>query len=464
MDIKAQPGKQEMFLECKADIVIYGGAAGGGKSFSLLLEPLHHVLRVKDFGAVIFRRTYPQVTGEGGLWDNSMKIYPHLNAIPKSSSYEWYFAETNNTIKFAHLEYEKNVLDWQGSQIPLLEFDELCHFTANQFWYLLSRNRSTCGVKPYVRATCNPDADSWVRKLIDWWIGSDGYPIESRCGKIRYFVKYNENLIWADTYKECYDKTLNEYGLEPEDILPKSFTFISANLNDNQILVKSDPNYKSNLLAQSQIERERLLKGNWDIKASAGNVFKKEWFEIVDEVPDGGTTKRYWDRAATLQKDSNDPDFTSGVKGVKIENTIFVTDVCHFRDTPLQRDEKMSNIALQDGLECKQIQELDPGQAGKTEREYLSKFFKEKKINFKFTEVPKANKETRANLASAKAEQGLIKLKRAYWNDEFLNELANFPEGNHDDMVDGLSGLVNEFKVNSTASFNMNALQSLLNK
>ncbi len=66
------------------------------------------------------------------------------------------------------MEHEKNCYDWQGTEIAYLGFDELTHFTEKQFYYLLSRNRSVSGVKPYVRATCNPDADSWVAKLIDW--------------------------------------------------------------------------------------------------------------------------------------------------------------------------------------------------------------------------------------------------------------------------------------------------------
>ena len=57
----------------------------------------------------------------------------------------------------AHLEYEKDMFDWQGAQVALLIFDELTHFTEEQFWYLQSRNRSMCGIRPYTLGTCNPD-------------------------------------------------------------------------------------------------------------------------------------------------------------------------------------------------------------------------------------------------------------------------------------------------------------------
>ena len=73
-------------------------------------------------------------------------------------------------IRFSHLQFETTVYDWQGAQITLICFDELTHFSAHQFFYMTSRNRSICGVRPYIRATCNPDADSWVADFLAWWI------------------------------------------------------------------------------------------------------------------------------------------------------------------------------------------------------------------------------------------------------------------------------------------------------
>lgn len=72
---------------------------------------------------------------------------------------------------------------------------------------MMSRNRSTCGVRPYIRATCNPDADSWVAELIAWWIDQDtGYPIPERSGRIRYFIRYDDKMIWGDTRQELVSK------------------------------------------------------------------------------------------------------------------------------------------------------------------------------------------------------------------------------------------------------------------
>lgn len=197
-------------------------------------------------------------------------------------------------IKFAHLEHERTIYDWQGSQIAAILFDELCHFSSNQFFYMLSRLRSTSGVPGYVRATCNPDADSWVRGFIDWWIDDEGYPIPERSGKLRWYIRRDEDLFWADTRQELLDR----YGA---DELPKSVTFIPSKLQDNAILMEKDPSYLANLKSLSRVERMRLLGGNWNVKESAGSFFQKEWFPIIDFIPGGWIAAvRFWDRACLI--------------------------------------------------------------------------------------------------------------------------------------------------------------------
>ena len=219
--IAPQPGPQTEFLSTEADIAIYGGAAGGGKTYALLLEPLRHIHN-PDFRGVTFRRTYKQVEAPGGLWDESTKLYTLLGAKSKRRELEWVF-ESGAQLKFAHLQHEDNVYDWQGSQIPFIAFDELTHFSRSQFFYLLSRNRSTCGIRPYIRATCNPDAASWVAEFIAWWIDEDtGYPIPERAGKIRWFLRRGDALIWSSDRQELVDR----YGTAP-----KSVTFIPAKLD-----------------------------------------------------------------------------------------------------------------------------------------------------------------------------------------------------------------------------------------
>ena len=270
--IAPHKGPQERFLKSSADIAIYGGAAGGGKSYALLLEPLRHA-NVPGFNSVTFRRTSPEITNAGGLWDGSMEIYPLVGGKPNVSSLSYKFANYVR-LGFGHVEYEADLTRWHGSQICMLGFDELTTFTEHQFFYLMSRNRSACGVKPYVRATCNPDAGSWVAKLIAWWIDqASGYPIQERSGVKRWLVRDGDELVWADTPGELKEK----FPL----LIPKSLTFIPAKLEDNPTLMKNDPSYMANLMALPRIERERLLGGNWRI--SEDSIISESWLRYFGE-------------------------------------------------------------------------------------------------------------------------------------------------------------------------------------
>jgi predicted phage terminase large subunit-like protein len=432
-----QPGPQTEFASTQADIAIYGGAAGSGKSFSLLLEPLRHYYNSK-FGAVIFRRNTTQVRNEGGLWDESMQIYPLFKSEPTESKLEWTFP-SGSRLKFAHLEFDKTVLDWQGSQIPLIGYDELTHFSEYQFFYMLSRNRSSSGVPGYIRATTNPDPDSWVRKFIDWWIGEDGYPIKERSGKLRWFLRRDDQIVWANSQEELY----RQFGRGPE-IQPKSVTFISANIHDNKVLMSKDPTYMANLLALSRVERLRLLGGNWNVRAAAGMLFKRHWFPVIDAVPAGWIQSiRFWDRAATKPSETNkDPDWTRGLKMYKYpDNRFVVVDLRSLQDTPGKVEDLIKNTASHDTHAVKIMSQQDPGSAGKAEAEYFCRMLSGYDVHVMTTSKDKV---TRAKPASAQVEAGNISVLRAPWNEEFFSELENFPDGSHDDIVDVLSGAFNE--------------------
>lgn len=266
--IRPQPGFQTAFLSSSADIVIGGGAAGVGKSFSLLLDPLRDVHR-SGFTGVALRRTTPQIKNPGGLWDESSKLYSLVRPmpIPQIQGLTWTF-HSGAKLKFNHLEHEKNIYDHQGAQYAWIGFDELTHFSSKMFWYLISRNRSTCGIKPRVRCTTNPKYDSFVRELIGWWIDEDGWPIPERCGNLRYFVRDNDTEVWGDSVDEVLSLiphiTQNlEGGIDPRTLV-KSLTFIPGSIYENKILLSADPGYLANLQAQDEQERIRLLEGNWN--------------------------------------------------------------------------------------------------------------------------------------------------------------------------------------------------------
>jgi hypothetical protein len=112
---------------------------------------------------------------------------------------------------------------------------------------MLSRLRSMAIGRPYVRATCNPDPDSWVAEFISWWIAEDGYVDLERAGKIRWFVRVDDIFYWADSSDELKEQFPNS--------TPLSVTFIPATVFDNVTLLEKNPGYIGILEALDPIEQ-----------------------------------------------------------------------------------------------------------------------------------------------------------------------------------------------------------------
>jgi len=430
--IRPQEGPQTEYLSTPADIAIYGGAAGGGKTFGILLEPLRHVKTVKGFGAVIFRRTTPEITAQGGLWDEAEKLYEPQGGTARIGSLSWTFGPHENRITFAHMEKESDRFKWQGAQIALIGFDELTHFTAKQFFYMLSRARTTCGIRPYVRATTNPDAESWVAALIAWWIDPDtGLPIPERSGVLRWFVRDGDALIWGDSREDLAARYPGKPAL--------SLTFIPAKLEDNKILEAADPEYRAKLEALPLVDKERLLNGNWKIKPSAGTVFRREWFKVVDQAPGSFNRVRWWDMAATApEKKNKDPDWMVGLLMVETGGRYYIVDIYRERRNPGEADEDRKATAAADGYGTRIREEQEGGSSGKNVIHHTAK---DLFPGYDYLGVPSTgSKLVRAKPAASAAYNGLISIVRAPWNEAFLTEVHAFPDGKHDDQVDALAG------------------------
>jgi len=381
------------------------------------------------------------ITQAGGLWDASCKIYPQMQAVPNKSEHSWQFP-SGAKVKFAHLQYDLTVHDWQSSEICLIEFDELTTFEEGQFWYMLSRNRSTCGVKPYVRAGCNPDADSWVAGLLAWWIDQhSGQPIPQRAGACRWFVRVNDRLEWADSPEELQERY--------PDIPPKSLSFVPARLTDNAALMAADPGYLANLLALPYVEKERLLGGNWLIRPATGLVFNRAWFEIVGLAPIEAQRVRAWDKAGSSGKG----DWTVGVRLARTEAGLFyVEDVVRGQWSALERNRVIQQTAQLDGESVEIWLEQEPGSGGLESAEISVRQLAGYIVH---AERATGDKLTRARQFSAQCEAHNVKLVWAPWNECFLRELHGFDgkAGGLDDQVDASAMAFNKLAQVETIDF-----------
>ena len=272
--LEAQPGPQTAFLASDADITIYGGAAFGGKTYGLLLDHARWST-LPEFKGVIFRRTGPNITQEGGLWDESQKIYPILGGRSQSGKLRWRFP-MGATIGFKSCQYEADVLNFKGMQADVISFDQLEEFTERQFFYLISRARGSTGIDSYITGTANPQP-GWLANFLAWWIDPDsGYPIPERDGEARYFVRVDDQIYWhSDPMR------LKREFPELPRLRPRSVRFIQAMAEDNPIGLERNPGYLGALESMRRVDYERLRRGNWKIRDDDGAEWPAEYFEDI---------------------------------------------------------------------------------------------------------------------------------------------------------------------------------------
>jgi hypothetical protein len=223
-------GPQTDFLAAPEKDVLYGGAAGGGKSFAMLIDPLRYCHK-KAHRALILRRTMPELRE---LIDKSREIYPKAFHGAKFKEVEkvWYFP-SGAKVEFGFLEKESDVYRYQGQAYSWIGFDEITHLPTEFGWnYLASRLRTTDPeIETYLRCTANPGGSgaNWVKK--------------------RYVEAADENTTFIGTD-----------GL--------SRKFIPAKLSDNPFLAE-DGKYETMLKSLPATQRKQLLEGNWDVAEGA---------------------------------------------------------------------------------------------------------------------------------------------------------------------------------------------------
>lgn len=243
-------GPQRDFLSASEEEVLYGGAAGGGKSYGLLANALEFIHR-PACRVLILRKTIDEL--EELIW-KSKDLY--LKAFPKAeykkSDRIWEFP-SGGTITFDYLDKDEDVTRYQGQSFTLICFDELTHWHNSYAWdYLRSRLRTTDPeIKVYMRATTNPGGrgSDWVKKMF----------VEPEQPGVAFWARDQET-----------GKILRYPANHPLKANRPLFRrrFIPARLQDNPYLWK-DGEYEKQLLALPEIERKRLLEGDWDVSDGA---------------------------------------------------------------------------------------------------------------------------------------------------------------------------------------------------
>ncbi len=243
MELSISP-TQRAFIEAGESEVLFGGAAGGGKSFGQLVDAFLFALKYPRSKQLILRRTFPEL--DKSIIRTALALYPRALFSYKASKHEGSF-KNGSVIDFGYCDSENDVYKYQSAEYDVIRFDELTHFTEQMYLYLISRVRGTNGYPKQIKSSTNPGGigHSWVKsRFID--IGEANTPHEGRI-------------------------------------------FIPSKVEDNVFLMSEDPGYVERLKRLSDKDKQALLFGNWDI--FDGQYFT-EWQREIHvltpfEIPDG---------------------------------------------------------------------------------------------------------------------------------------------------------------------------------
>ncbi len=356
--------------------------------------------------SLILRRSYRDLDKPGGLMFRSREWFTGTKAHWDGINYRWIFP-SGATINFGYIEHAGDELKFQSSEYQAVLYDELTHFSEQQYLYLFSRLRrlQDSPVPLRMRSGTNPGGPGheWVRKR---WNLPGGPPPGS--GRV----------------------------------------FVRSTLRDNPFLRQDE--YIEGLNQLGDVTRAQLLEGDWSATSTggffqAGNFRLCEWGE-VPPATEFAAIVRYWDFAATEPTDLNpDPDYTVGLKiGITLTGSSdpllpdwYVFDVERFRGNPGTVEARIKATAERDGKNVVQWLEQERGSAGKhLFRHYSVNVLPDRTVRPLYAT---GTKEARASIAAARANEGRIFLVDGPWREDFIAECATFPLGGHDDQVDGLS-------------------------
>lgn len=413
--ITPTPKQSAFMLMNNTKEILYGGAAGGGKSVGQLASALQFV-DIPGYSAILFRRTFADLSLPSALIDLSKQwLMPFVNSgeVRWSEKEKTYKFPSGATLSFGYLENDNDCFRYQGSEFQYIGMDECTHISPANYRYLFSRLRKpkTLNVPLRFRATCNPGG-----------MYSDFY-------YNRFFVEGEEN----------------------------GRIFISAGLIDNPHLDADE--YRQALAELDPVTRAQLEDGNWNVRES-GDMFDRHWFPIVpaDSLPLNAPCVRFWDLAATDPKKrkkktrgKDDPDFSVGFKLRSHQGMYIVDDIIRVQKKPNEIENLIRATAEFDGHSCAIEMEKEPGSSGEMVIDHYSRNVLP---DFNFKGISSTgSKVERARNASSAAQAGRVLISNQCRNiTAFFDELDTFPYGGHDDTIDGFSGAFSHFRKAVTMS------------
>lgn len=271
--------RQKEFMSRSEDEALYGGAAGGGKSDALVIEATRQV-HIPHYKGLILRKTYPQLTE---LIEKSLRYYSVAfpDARYNAGDHTWRF-KSGAKIVFGSMQHSKDKLNYQGKAYDFIAFDELTHFTYDEYIYLLSRNRPNgAGTRCYMRATANPGGigHGWVKER---------------------FITASEPM------KTIWEKVTVQLPNGETQTKHRSRIFVPSSVFDNKALLENDPDYLTRLASLPEAERKALLYGDWD--SYSGQFFTewrndpmhyidRRWTHVIEpfDIPEGWKIYRSFD-------------------------------------------------------------------------------------------------------------------------------------------------------------------------
>ena len=434
---------QLAFLRLDVLEALYGGGTRGGKSIALLIAAAQYV-DIPSYNAIIFRKSYQELSKGDGLIPVSMEWFGRWEdeGVRWDDKLKQWEFPSGAILGFGHLESEKDKYSYIGQSYQFIGFDELTQQPQDTYSFLFSRlvrnkKQEALNIPLRVRCTTNPNGEH-----VEWVYN-------------RFVNKRTRPAIRNEIIELALAAGMKREDITPEYIRYRMPIFVPSLARDNPYLDRAS--YVDSLNKMDPVTRAQLAEGNWEIRAM-GNMFSRKWFERVPyaKIPVPDLKKvRYWDMAASLDGDAT---ASCHLGYDKNSGLFYILDMKLLRKSPRDIEKEVYMSAFDDGPQTAIYMEREPGSGGIHNIDH----YKRKVIppGWRFYEDRvSGDKEARARPVSAAAEKGLIKIawtgKTDMWFSEAMDQLETFPESEHDDAVDALSGAFNmlSHKLNHQATY-----------